>query len=285
MQLHRPTSGRSPGRRRRTKGQGLVEFALITPIVLLLLLVTIDFGRALYGWVVLQNSARIAANFAALNPDGWNPGPGIQVVKNRYDAQITTDLQAANCQSFGSGGGSGTAPDPTFIDGPDQPDPAGPVDTNYGVGDLARVTLTCAFHPITPIISAFVGNNFQLGATSEFRIRKGAVTGLPNPTEIPPPATPTASASATAPPTCTSTLNFTATDSSNAGHPHWMDLAAIAAPAISGYTWTWTEGATTLATGQTATHVDFVTSGPHTVTVTATNGTCTFTVTQPVTAP
>jgi hypothetical protein len=287
MHLHRPTFGRSSERRRRTKGQGLVEFALITPVVLLLLLVTIDFGRALYGWVVLQNAARIAANFAALNPDGWNPGSGIQVVKDRYDAQITEDLQAANCQSFGSGGGSGTAPDPSFVDGPDQPDPAGPIDTNYGVGDIARVTLTCAFHPITPIVSAIVGNNFQLGASSEFRIRKGAVTGLANPTEIPAPATPTPvpTATATATPACGSTLAFTASDSSNGGHPHWMDLDATATPAISGYTWTWTEGTTTLATGQSPNHVDFVTSGPHTVTVTATNGTCNFTVTQPVTAP
>src|SRR4029450_9817452 len=89
MHLRRPTFGRSPGRRRRTKGQGLVEFALITPVVLLLLLVTIDFGRALYGWVVLQNSARIAANFAALNPDGWqnNIGSG----KARYAAEVTSE--------------------------------------------------------------------------------------------------------------------------------------------------------------------------------------------------
>ncbi|HLO35979.1 MAG TPA: TadE/TadG family type IV pilus assembly protein, partial [Candidatus Deferrimicrobium sp.] len=98
---------RSASGRARRRGQGLVEFALITPVILLLLLITIDFGRALYGWVVLQNSARIAANFAGLNPDGWSPpGTGIQVVKDRYTAEIKRDLAAANCESFGSGGGA-----------------------------------------------------------------------------------------------------------------------------------------------------------------------------------
>ena len=50
-------------RRERSRGQSLVEFALVLPILLLLVLITVDFGRALYGWVVLQNSARIAAKW------------------------------------------------------------------------------------------------------------------------------------------------------------------------------------------------------------------------------
>ena len=172
-----------------------MEFALILPVLLLLLVMTIDFGRALYGWVVLQNSARIAANFAGLNPDGWRNN--IASVKTRYAAEITSDLSAANCVSFGSGGGSGTPPDPVFVDGPDAAVGGGPPDTNYDVGDIARVRLTCVFHPITPIISAILGNNIQLGASSEFRIRSGTVTGFANATAIPPPATPTPTPTAT----------------------------------------------------------------------------------------
>jgi hypothetical protein len=187
--------------RRAHRGQGLVEFALIAPLILLLLLVTIDFGRALYGWVVLQNSARIAANFAGLNPDGWQNN--IASVKARYEAEVTSDLTAANCDSFVTSGAP--APDPTFIDGPDQAVPNGPPDTTYDVGDIARVTLACTFHPITPIISAIISNNFQLQATSEFRIRVGSVVGLANPTAIPPPATPTPT------PTATSTAASTPT--------------------------------------------------------------------------
>jgi hypothetical protein len=187
---------RTSRRRDRTRAQGLVEFALIAPVLLVLLLVAIDFGRALYGWVVLQNSARIAANFAGLNADAWRYN--VATTKARYAVQITADLQAANCTSFGSGGGSGTPPDPTFVDGPDQAAAGGPADTIYDVGDVARVTLTCVFHPLTPVISAVLGNSVQLTATSEFQIRTGSVTGLANPTEIPPPGTPLPSASASA---------------------------------------------------------------------------------------
>ena len=56
-------------RRRRTRGQSLVEFALVLPILLFLTLVALDFGRIFLGYINIQNMARIAANFAANNPN------------------------------------------------------------------------------------------------------------------------------------------------------------------------------------------------------------------------
>src|SRR6185503_5113295 len=56
----RRTAGRS-----RARGQSLVEFALILPILLLLALIAVDFGRIYLGWINLQNEARIAADFGA----------------------------------------------------------------------------------------------------------------------------------------------------------------------------------------------------------------------------
>ena len=58
-------------RRSRTTGQSVVEFALLFPVFLLILVVAIDFGRVYLGWVNLQNMARIAANYAANNADAW----------------------------------------------------------------------------------------------------------------------------------------------------------------------------------------------------------------------
>lgn len=185
---------RSKRGRTRRRGQGLVEFALILPVLLLLLLVAIDFGRALYGWVVLQNSARIAANFAGLNPDAWEQN--LTVVKDRYQADISADLDTANCDRPVSP--TTPLPDPVFTDGPDTAVAGGSADSQYNVGDTVVVSLTCNFRPITPIISAILGNNIQLGASSEFRIRVGDVAGLPNPTRMPPPATPTPVPSASA---------------------------------------------------------------------------------------
>src|SRR5512141_462469 len=56
-------------RGRLARGQGLVEFALVLPIILLLTMAALDFGRIYLGYINVQNMARIAANFAANNAD------------------------------------------------------------------------------------------------------------------------------------------------------------------------------------------------------------------------
>lgn len=52
-------------RRVRQRGQAVVELALLLPMLLLCCLGTLDFGRALGTWIVLQNAAREGAFFAA----------------------------------------------------------------------------------------------------------------------------------------------------------------------------------------------------------------------------
>ncbi|MGH2463352.1 MAG: TadE/TadG family type IV pilus assembly protein, partial [Candidatus Limnocylindria bacterium] len=44
---------------RPTRGQGLVEFAIILPFLMLVLLMAVDFGRVFFGWVGLANASRI----------------------------------------------------------------------------------------------------------------------------------------------------------------------------------------------------------------------------------
>lgn len=51
----------------QTSGQGLVEFALLLPILLLLTLGVLDFGRAFFVKVVLENSAREGAYYMVYN--------------------------------------------------------------------------------------------------------------------------------------------------------------------------------------------------------------------------
>ena len=53
------------GSRPRRRGQAMVEFALVLPLLVLLLVMAIDFGRVFFGWVALQNATRIAADYAA----------------------------------------------------------------------------------------------------------------------------------------------------------------------------------------------------------------------------
>lgn len=53
----------------REAGQTLVEFALILPIMLLLIFALVDFGRGFYTWLILTNGAREGARVGATQQD------------------------------------------------------------------------------------------------------------------------------------------------------------------------------------------------------------------------
>ena len=54
--------------------QALVEFALVLPILLLLVLGVMDFGRMFYTKMILTNAAREGANYLAYFPEDANNG-------------------------------------------------------------------------------------------------------------------------------------------------------------------------------------------------------------------
>ena len=58
-----------PTNRDRERGDGLVEFALIVPVLMVFLLAVFDFGRAAYAYSVVANAAREGARFGAVAPD------------------------------------------------------------------------------------------------------------------------------------------------------------------------------------------------------------------------
>jgi TadE-like protein len=62
--MSRVRSGRRPQSRR---GQSLVEFALILPILLIVLLGLLDFGRAISAYNSVSNGARSGARVAIVN--------------------------------------------------------------------------------------------------------------------------------------------------------------------------------------------------------------------------
>lgn len=64
----RPSGVRQPadaGRRRRLRGQSLVEFALVVPLMLAMVGVTLDFARIYQVWMRLQAVTRDTAEFLA----------------------------------------------------------------------------------------------------------------------------------------------------------------------------------------------------------------------------
>src|SRR4030042_6825035 len=59
----------------RTRGQILVELALLLPVILLLTVVTFDLGRGIYYYSVSDNAAREGARYGIIHPDDI---PGIR---------------------------------------------------------------------------------------------------------------------------------------------------------------------------------------------------------------
>lgn len=53
---------------RQRRGQSLVEMALLLPLILMLMLGLVDFGRAYYILVSLNDAADEGATYAAINP-------------------------------------------------------------------------------------------------------------------------------------------------------------------------------------------------------------------------
>jgi PKD repeat protein/Flp pilus assembly protein TadG len=159
----------------RTRGQSLVEFALVLPIIMMLTLTALDFGRVYLGYINLQNMARVAANFAANNPLAWTPStdPAIQAnrdaAKTKYQNEIRADATATNC-NLPVVGGVQTAPDPTFTDADGDGTPE--------IGDVATVGVSCTFGVITPVISNIVGGSVQVSAASKFPVKSGMTAAM-----------------------------------------------------------------------------------------------------------
>ena len=65
------TPNRSFQTKAHSPAQGLVEFALILPAMLLLIFVIIELARVLHAWLAIENGARFGVRYAVTGE--WNP--------------------------------------------------------------------------------------------------------------------------------------------------------------------------------------------------------------------
>ena len=148
------------------RGQSLVELALVLPILLLLLVLALDVGRAFLGSIGIHNLARIGANYAASHPADltWDSS-------SRYWQLMMRDARGIGCD------------DNVVISPPDfDPDPA-------IMGGEATVTVSCGFGLVTPLAAEILGDVVNVSATSTFPVR-GICVGCETapPLGSPPPA-------------------------------------------------------------------------------------------------
>ena len=154
--------------RRRRDGQALVEFALVFPVLILLLLGILDFGRAIYAYNTIADAARDGARVAAVNQIATSPaGDCTQTrpIEDPFNAHWSVKTCAAtSATALGIQTGavtvSYTAPPGTTL-----------TCTPVNVGCIANVTVDYVFNPITPIIGNIVGT-IGMSSTSKVPVER-----------------------------------------------------------------------------------------------------------------
>ncbi|MBM7660299.1 Flp pilus assembly protein TadG [Bacillus mesophilus] len=121
------------------RGQSLVEMALLLPVLLLLLVGIIDFGRVLYSYSHLHLATQETVRLAGL---GKTDQEITQFAKGYIQIGDAANLQVA----------------------------ISPNDQNRSSGEYVSVTLQYPIELITPLLSEVIPNPFQLQADSTIRV-------------------------------------------------------------------------------------------------------------------
>ena len=134
--------------RRKSRGQTLAEFALVFPLLILLLMGIFDFGRAIFLYNSLTNAAREGARLALVNQDETKIGQRVQAMA--FTGAVT-NLGSANLVNFYKQEPFGTDPTTHAVCNPLA------VPSTMAVGCVAVVDVHASWRAITPIIGTIIG--------------------------------------------------------------------------------------------------------------------------------
>jgi Flp pilus assembly protein TadG len=88
-------------RRRRMRGQAMVEFALVLPVFLFVVMMTIDFGWALRAYITTTNSAREGARLGVT-------GASVTSIQNKVASSSAGLLEPSDATVTGAQGDPGS---------------------------------------------------------------------------------------------------------------------------------------------------------------------------------
>jgi Flp pilus assembly protein TadG len=125
--------------RRRSRGQSLVEFALVLPVFMLMLFAVIDMGRVIWTMDSLANAAREGARYASVHGS----------------ADVTT------CPTGPSLGTTPTSGCPTWT--PDSKEPTRIQTRNFVIAAGGTVTVTVCYY----VTTACSGNTDETAANND----------------------------------------------------------------------------------------------------------------------
>jgi Flp pilus assembly protein TadG len=184
--------------RARRRGQALVEFAIVSIVMLLLLATVADFGRLFYAQITVENEARAGALVAARDPASYTGACPVVATTNKIGCAIVAESR-----------GSGVTVTPAEI--------------NVSCENLSGTSVACSATPqgntrskvritkvftfLMPILGAILGSSLTMTASvsADQQSMPPAATYIPAPTATGVAPTPTASPTPTPAPTGTST--------------------------------------------------------------------------------
>ena len=142
------------------QAQGLVEFALLLPILVLFLMVIFDIGRAVYFYSAVNNAAREGARSGGIYCPGDTCWLNVQNTVRRLTAGLIADKL--------------TVLEPTYLD------IFPTLDNNrdgdfYNDNDVVRVTVSYRFEAATPFLARLLGstdNWYTLTSQATMRIER-----------------------------------------------------------------------------------------------------------------
>jgi len=138
--------------RRRVYGQSLVEFALICPVFVMMVMGVVDLGRVFYTYEALANASREGARYCALHAHDLYASNQSSATSSRVLDEVNGTV--ANVSVFGSAVGQ----------------PA--CDTAISSGSLVTVSAQATFTPITPIIAnLFPGGTITITASASMMMQ------------------------------------------------------------------------------------------------------------------
>ena len=86
-------AGNAPSKRTsRRKGQALVEFALLVPLVFLLAVNALNFGGFLFAWITVANAARAGAEYMSMS--SASPGAPAPATLAQITTLVTNDVSS-----------------------------------------------------------------------------------------------------------------------------------------------------------------------------------------------
>lgn len=140
-------------RRRQASGQTLVEFALVIPIIVLLIASFVEIGRAVYAFNTIANAARQGVRVAVVNqlPDVTDCDES-RPIEDPYEPHWSI----IGCALL-AGKTLGLTPANVTVSYVTPPSTTLSCSPTLHVGCIATVTVTYQYTISTPVVSRFIG--------------------------------------------------------------------------------------------------------------------------------